>query len=512
MNRRSPPARPDPFPAAQCASARAGLHRTVRFAACLGIAVLAAACASPVDGPDTRPARNAVQTAEFRHQGSDAGSFDPNWWAAFNDPVLSALVTEAQQANLDVRIAATRVLQARAGSTAAASRLAPTLGLNGSVSDQRSGLPDAYKRTSPDTRALRTSLDLGWEIDVFGAARASADAADFDAQASAEAAEGARLLASSEVARLYFAWQGARVRQQQFEELLQMRLDTERLIRSREAQGLASRFDVARAAAETQSLAAQLPPLRTLVATTGHQISLLLGRSATQPLPMLDERVAARLPEVPSLPPGQPAELLARRPDLRAAERQLAAEGARVREARADLLPRFFLAALFGAQDLTVNSQALSPVRYSNVALAFSMPLFNAGRLRAAEDRATARERGSAMQYERAVLGAVQEVEDSLVALAQERERAHALDALQSQSRTALRHAESLRTEGQIDLLQLLDAQRGVISAELARTEHRTQLALDAIQLYKALGGGWRMPDTKDAAASGGRPISASPQ
>ncbi|MBP6270546.1 MAG: hypothetical protein KA422_13070, partial [Rhizobacter sp.] len=81
MNRRSPPARPDPYPAAQCASARAGLHRTVRFAACLGIAVLAAACASPVDGPDTRSARNAVQAAEFRHQGSDAGSFDPNWWA-----------------------------------------------------------------------------------------------------------------------------------------------------------------------------------------------------------------------------------------------------------------------------------------------------------------------------------------------------------------------------------------------------------------------------------------------
>jgi outer membrane protein TolC len=213
---------------------------------------------------------------------------------------------------------------------------------------------------------------------------------------------------------------------------------------------------------------------------------------------------------VPALPPGQPAELLGRRPDLRAAERQLAAEGARLREARADLLPRFFIAALFGGQDLTINTQALSPVRYSNVALAFSMPLFNAGRLHAAEDRASARERGAALHYERAVLGAVQEVEDSLVALAQERERSRALDALQAQRRTALRHAESLRREGQIDLLQLLDAQRGVISAELAWTEHRTQLALDAVQLYKALGGGWRLPEARETTAPAGTPISAS--
>ncbi|MDO9315736.1 MAG: efflux transporter outer membrane subunit [Burkholderiaceae bacterium] len=482
----------------------------MRIALSAGISVLAAACASQLDSPNADAARSAVQAAAFRHQGSDAGSFDPNWWAAFNDPSLIALVREAQQANLDVRIAATRVLQARAGSTAAASRLAPTLGLNGSASDQRSGLPDAYKRTSPDTRALRASLDLGWEIDVFGAARASADAATLDADASMEAAEGARLLASSEVARLYIGWQGSRLRLQQIEAMLQTQSDTERLTRSREAQGLSSRFDVARAAAETQTLAAQLPSLRTLVATTGHQISLLLGRSATQPLPMLDEHVAPQLPDVPALPPGQPAELLARRPDLRAAERQLAAEGARLREARADLLPRFFIAALFGGQDLTINRQALSPVRYSNVALAFSMPLFNAGRLHAAEDRASARERGAALHYERAVLGAVQEVEDSLVVIAQERERAHSLDALRAQRRTALHHAESLRREGQIDLLQLLDAQRGVISAELAWTEHRTQLVLDAVQLYKALGGGWRLPVAKDAAVAAGTPISAS--
>jgi NodT family efflux transporter outer membrane factor (OMF) lipoprotein len=475
----------------------------------VGACLLAAACASPADSPDTGAARNAVQSASFRHQGLHTGPFDPNWWTAFNDPVLTALVGEAQQANLDVRIAATRVLQARAGSAAADSRLAPTIALNGSTSDQRSGLPDAYKRTSPDTRALRASLDLGWEIDVFGAARAAADAAALDAEAAAEASEGAQLLASSEIARLYIGWQGARLRLQQLEALLQTQADSERLTRSREAQGLSSRFDVARAAAETQTLAAQLPPLRALVTTTEHRMSLLLGRSATQALPMLDVLGAPQLPAVPALPPGQPAQLLARRPDLRAAERQWAAEGARLREARADVLPRFFVAALLGGQDLTINSQALSPVRYSNVALAFSLPLFNAGRLRAAEDRAAARESGAALQYERAVLGAVQEVEDSLVVLAQERDRAHALDALRSQRRDALRHAESLRREGQIDLLQLLDAQRGLISAELALTEHRTQLALDAVQLYKALGGGWRLPDAADKTAPAGPSLSS---
>jgi outer membrane protein TolC len=293
--------------------------------------------------------------------------------------------------------------------------------------------------------------------------------------------------------------------------LLQAQQDTERLTRSRQAEGQASAFDVSRATGEVQALAAQLPPLRTLVVVTGHQVDLLLGAApGTAPSGRPDWRAAAalRLPEPPALTPGQPLELLQRRPDLRVAQQQWLAETARLRESQADQWPRFFMAAVLGRQDLRLNALDLSPVRYSNVALAFAAPLFNAGRLQAAVEQQSARERAAAVQYERAVLIALQDVENSLVALAQERERSEMLAAAVGSRRQGLRHAESLHREGQIDLLQLLDAQRGLIAAELAHTDSRTQLALGAVQLVKALGGGWYAAVPPAAAAASPLPAS----
>jgi outer membrane protein TolC len=173
------------------------------------------------------------------------------------------------------------------------------------------------------------------------------------------------------------------------------------------------------------------------------------------------------------------------------AEQQLRAETARLRESQAERWPRLFLAAVLGQQDLRLNGLGLAPARYSNVALAFTAPLFNAGRLRAAVERQSARERAATLQYERAVLAALQDVENSLVALAREHERSARLEAAVESRREGLRHAQALHQEGEIGLLQLLDAQRGLIAAELAATDSHTQRALSAVQLVQALGGGW---------------------
>jgi len=454
------------------------------------VAVLAlAACSTPA--PPPTPEIRAIG-APFR-QAPVAGNeaLDAATWRGFGDPLLDDLLARARAANLDVRIAAQRVRQARAGSAAAASRLRPTVAATGSVSDQRSGLPDEVKRGSPDTRAWRAGVDLGWEIDLSGAARAAADAAELDALAADAGVEVAQWLATTELARQYWVWQGARLRLQQLSALLQAQQDTERLTRSREASGLASRFDVSRAAGEVQALAAQLPPLRTLVAVTGHQIDLLLGQGPGAMKPDWRDAAATRLPDVPTLSPGQPIELLQRRPDLRAARQQWLAEAARLRESQADQWPKLFVAAVLGRQDLRLNALDLAPVRFSHVALAFTAPLFNAGRLQAAVERQSARERIATLQLERAVLVALQDVENSLVSLAQERDRGQSLAAAVESRRSGLRHAESLHREGQIDLLQLLDAQRGLLAAELAHTDSRTQQALGTVQLVKALGGGW---------------------
>ena len=457
-----------------------------------GLLAALVGCASAPPSDPSRAAE-AVQSAAFRAATISGSTFDASWWQRFDDPVLTALIDRALGANLDVRQAILRVDEARAGSAAAASRLAPTVSLGGSVADQRSGLPAEVKRGLPDVRSVRLAPELGWEIDLFGAARAGANAAAAQAEAAVFGVDGARLLVASEVARQYFIWQGARARLQRLQSLLQAQADTERLVRSREAAGQASRFDVSRAAGETAALAAQVPPLRSLVTTTEHQLAVLLGVSATTGVTELDHASAPRLPEVPPLAAGQPAELLSRRPDLRAAERQMAAEGARLQEARADLLPKFFISALFGGEDLTINGRGFSPARYSNVALAFTLPIFNAGRLNAAIDRQSARERSATLAYERNVLTAVQEVESSLVALADERDRLAALTEAEAQRRTGLRHAESLLREGQADLLTLLDAQRGVLSAELGSIDSRTQTALGAVQLFKSMGGGWQV-------------------
>ncbi|MBA4212519.1 MAG: TolC family protein [Polaromonas sp.] len=463
-------------------------RRAVAFPVVATLVVLAG-CAAPQVGapPDTR-----ALGSSFHHTPPlGAETRDAATWQGFGDPVLDGLVTRARAANLDVRIAVQRVRQSRAGSTAAASRAWPTVALTGSAADQRTGLPEEVKRGSPDTRALRAALELGWEIDVFGAARAASEAAELDALAADAGVEAAQWLAATEVARQYLVWQGARVRLQQLQALLQAQQDTERLTRSRQAQGLASAFDVHRAAGEVQSLAAQLPPLHTLVAVSEHQIDVLLGASPGDSTHNWRQAAGTQLPVVPALSPGQPIELLQRRPDLRVAQQQLLAEGARLRESQADLWPRFFISAVLGRQDLRLNALDLAPVRYSSLALAFSAPLFNAGRLRAAVEQQSARQRAATLQYERAVLNALQDVENSLVSFAQERDRADALNRAVQSRRSALRNAESLQREGQIDLLQLLDAQRGLIAAELAATDSHTQLAVGAVQLVKALGGGW---------------------
>lgn len=456
-----------------------------------GLACLAlVACSTPAPPapPDTRAVAGAFRQAPTASAGE---ALDAASWRGFGDPVLERLLQRARSANLDVRIAAQRVRQARAGSAAAASRLQPTVAFTGSASDQRSGLPAEVKRGSPDTRALRGGLELGWELDLFGAARAAADAAELDALAADAGVEVAQWLATTEVARQYLIWQGARLRLQQLSALLQAQQDSERLTVSRQSAGLASRFELSRASGEVQSLAAQLPPLRSLVAVTGHQIDLLIGAGPAAPVPDWRDDTPPRLPEVPALSPGQPIELLQRRPDLRAAQQQWLAEAARLRESQADQFPRLFVSALLGQQDLRLNALDLAPVRFSQVALAFTMPVFNAGRLRAAVERQSARERMATLQLEKAVLGALQDVENSLVALAQERERTATLSAAVDSRRQGLRHAESLQREGQIDRLQLLDAQRGLIAAELALTDSRTQQALGAVLLVKALGGGW---------------------
>ena len=467
----------------------------------LAIPFLIAGC-STLPNLSTPPTKDIVAADSFRGASELGNKYNETWWNSFNDPLLSNLIAIATKSNLDFRMAVLKVQEARAGSTANDSRLLPSVNIESTVSDSRTGLPKPYKIGAPDIRATRANVNMAWEIDLFGAARESANAAKFEAKAAAYGVDAVRLMVASEVARNYFIWQDARIRLGLLKKFLETQSETERVVSNLEKNGQASAFDLSRASAETRKVSAQIPALETLISISENRIAVLLTESPIKALPLLQNSTKPELIEAPSMPTGQPVELLERRPDLKVAEMKFLAEQSKLKEKHANQLPKFYLSALLGREGLTINSTPLSPVMYSNVALAFTMPIFNAGRLQAEVDAQSAVEKSAALTYQKSVLTAVEDVENALVALSEKRhELSEQLEA-KNQLQKSLYHANSLYREGQIGLLQLLDVQRSLIAEDLSIAESRSQTLLNSVQLYKAMGGGWITE--KSLAESGG--------
>ena len=276
--------------------------------------------------------------------------------------------------------------------------------------------------------------------------------------------------------------------------------ETLRLVRARERAGLATPFDVERAQTDASKARAAIPPLETLAAVSRHRIAVLIGDQAFNASSIAPSGVDL---SVPAARAGQPADLLRRRPDLLAAQAQLDAANARRQQAMAEWFPRLFLGAVFGGEGLSANGMALGAARFSNVAAMLAMPIFNAGRTQAINDIAESGQKEAVLRYEDAIVRALEDVENALVALDQERQRAQLLRSAAGSAEAALGRAQSLYNRGQIDLLPLLDAQRARLAVRVDANDANTQLLLDSVQLYKALGGGWEMfePSTTPTAA-----------
>ncbi|MBF0311504.1 MAG: efflux transporter outer membrane subunit [Magnetococcales bacterium] len=468
----------------------------------LMLALFLAACAerSPTPLPDAAFSPAFRRAGETERSGPTAATA---WWAAFGDTTLVRLVERAAAANHDIRIAVERAKQAGYGVEVAEARLFPEIGLGASMAETRTGYADPVKRGLPDTRSGRLGLETRWELDLFGGARAAVNGAREESQAALQGVAGAQLLTVSEVARHYFLRQGARERLGLMQTLLDTRQEMENLTRHRWQQGLDSEREVVRAETERRNLSAALPPLRTLMSAGESRLALLLGADPSTPVAELG--MAGDLPrELPEVAAGQPPELLERRPDLLAARHRLAAEGERLQEARSHLFPTLFLSALFGRQNLRLNADPeLATARFSHVALAFAMPLFTAGALRAGIEAQSSRQRQALLEYEKAIRQAVEEVEVSLAALYDEKARFEALAAAAGSSRRTRQHADALFREGETGRLPQLEARCGELAAELALSESRARRALLSVQLYKALGGGWNaLPPPANAAGS----------
>ena len=472
------------------------------------LAALAAACALALAGCATPNAHPSVDVpAQFAASPAAAAEeADVAWWDSFADPVLSDLVRRAARENRDVRIAAERLRATRADETIARSALFPSIGASVGASKSSTGFSDAVKQGMPDQKTVSGGLDVAWEIDLSGRLRAGAAAARADSLAAQHEVRGVRLLVVSDVATNYFLMTGAQRQLESLRAIAAAYDETLRLVSARQRAGLATPFDVERAQTDAQRAHAQIPPLETAVAKARNHIAVLVGDQATRSASIVPWSGDAVVPPARA---GQPAELLERRPDLLELKAQLDAANARRQQAAAEWFPRLFLSAAFGRESMDINGIDLGAARYSNVAGLLAMPLFNAGRTRSLNERAESNQTAAVLNYEKGIVTALEDVENALVQLHDERNRAISLQSAATSADAALAHAQSLYNRGQIDLLPLLDAQRSRQGVRLDAIDSQTQLLLDSVRLYKALGGGWQAFEPGSASAGADPPPSA---
>jgi len=471
-------------------------HIAAKLAASLTFALVG--CATPVLQP------SVDVPGQFAAVSTSVEAPETAWWDSYGDPVLSDLVRRAARENRDVKIALERVRAARAGETVSRSWLYPSVGIQGAGFDHRTRYDSSTKQIvseAADTKGWQAGLQVSWEIDIAGRLRAGAAAAAADTRSSEDMARGVRLLVVSDVAANYFTLVGALRQLDTVRAISAAQDETLRLVAARERAGLATPFDVERAQTEASKARAAIPPLETVAAVSRHRIAVLIGDQAFNAASIAPSHTDIT---VPAARPGQPADLLRRRPDLLAAQAQLDAANARRQQAMAEWFPRLLLGAAFGGEGLSVNGMALGAARFTNVAALIAMPIFNAGRTQAVNDIAESGQKEALLRYEDAIVRALEDVENTLVALEQERQRAQLLQSAAGSAEAALGRAQSLYGRGQIDLLPLLDAQRARLSVRVGANDANTQLLLDSVQLYKALGGGWEVfePSTPTAAQS----------
>ena len=470
------------------------------------VAALASALAACTVGPDyTAPdTRVHADLGAAAKDGVRAGPAVAQWWTTFKDPVLDGLVARAVRGNPDLRAAEARVREARARSGAAGAERFPTVDANGNASRVRTSdnIGDVPGGTA---NLFQAGFDAVWELDIFGGVRRGLEAAEAEEQATIEDRRDVLVTLLAEVAFDYTQMRGAQRRASIARANLTAQRQTLELTKSRLAAGVATELDVSRSQAQVETTAADVPLYESSARRFMLAIAVLLGNEPTALVAELSKE--APFPAIPAeVPVGLPSELLLRRPDVRRAERLLAAATARIGEARADLYPHFSLSAAFGYAAAHGGDLVDAASRFGSVGGAVSWPVLDFGRVRSGVDFADAGEEQALAVYEAAVLRSLREVEDALVGLSAERERRVSLDAAVVASRRAVDLANQLWTAGRTDFLGVIDAERDLYAAEDALVESDRRAAAELVSLYKALGGGWEIESQIEAAPPEGEP------
>jgi NodT family efflux transporter outer membrane factor (OMF) lipoprotein len=444
----------------------------------------------------------ASEWAEAKQSGVDARPAElARWWTSFNDPLLNSLVERAVGSNLDLRQAEARIREARALRAVTASGEWPTLDVATSYTRNRSS-ENAFAITPQGGGTSRSSggkldqdfykagFDASWEIDVFGGVRRSVEAADATIEATVENRRAALVTLLGDVAKNYIDLRGFQHRIEVAQANLKAQQETLDLTKVRFQAGLASDLEVAQAEGQLNTTAAQIPTLESLLKQAAHRLDVLLG---AQPGALADE-LSPTAP-IPALPPevlvGLPSELLRRRPDIRSAERQLAAATAQVGAATADLFPKFSLTGAAGLQSISASDWFTGRSRFWSIGPTLSWPIFDAGRIRANIEIRNAQQEQALTQYEKTILTAFEDVENSLVNYSREQARYRSLSQAVAANRRAAELSNELYTRGLVDFLNVLENQRALYASENDLAQSEAAMAANLVSLYKALGGGW---------------------
>lgn len=447
------------------------------------------ACAA---GPDYRaPETPAPEFVNAADAGLAEQPFEAAWWRQFGDPVLSELVDRALGNDLDLRVAAARVDEARALAGERRRALWPGGTLDAAYDHSKAQQP-GFSSQRVESRSYRAGLSTSWELDLFGRNRRSAEAANADARAAEADLHAAEVFVAAEVATTYLELRGAQKRLSVARENLESQRQTLDLTRIRLELGRGTELDVASAAARYSATEAAIPPLVAAEAMGGHRLAVLTGERPGALGDLLAPREIA--PKLTTLDIGSADSLLDRRPDVRAAERQLAASVARIGVARADLFPRLSLSGFVGfvAGDAGELGEAASRAWSVTPALSWSAINGERPRVRAADARADA----ALAVYERTVLRALEETENAFVVYGQGRQRLMASVDRVEASRRAAGLARVQYREGALDFLRLLDAERTVLEAEDALALAETDLNTSVVQIYRSVGGGWEAAES----------------
>ena len=410
-----------------------------------------------------------------------------SWWETLHDPTLTKLMEQAVAGNLDLKKARSRVRAARARRTISRSGLFPFV--DASVSGTRNHLSEE-RYGGDDYDLYAAGFDATWELDIFGGIRRSVEAADADIQEKEADLRDVMISLLSEVALNYIDVRTFQANIVVIWSNLDAQEKTFQLTQSRYQAGLTNELAVQQATYNIENTRSKIPVLRIGLEGAMNRLAVLLGR---EPGALHEE---LKKPQVIPFTPrevavGIPAETLRRRPDLRRAERGLAAQTARVGAATADLYPRFRLLGSIGLETLSLgNVFSASGLAYL-IGPGISWPVFNAGAIRSNIQVQSELQEQALIEYEAAVLNALREVENALVSYDEEQNRRQALSASAKAAERAVELSESQYQAGLTDFTSVLDAQRSLLSFQEQLTQSDGAITANLVRLYKALGGGW---------------------